>query len=572
VTPDPSDPAQASRRFARWAPWVAFFLPLLLYNVGHRYLGSGDCVPAELLPISILTGGNLDFNEFESSPTPPYYFKWLGGRVVSNYPILPGLLNVPVYAVARIAGVDLMARRQRLSLYTASLLTAFSVLFLYLALRDRYGSAQRALGFSLAFAFGTGVATNGGHALFQHGPALFFLTAALALIVAERPWGIALAGVCLALAVLTRPTNVFLAAPLAFVLARRHPRRLPAFLALAAIPVGLHALYCWRYLGTPWSTGQSVPAGNFSGDAWQGIAGLLMSPSRGLFVFSPFLLFAIPGAVAAFRRSPTGDRLLERALVVGSVAVLGLYARWVLWWGGHSFGYRLITELALPLIVLIAFDWPRIRSSGLARGLFTVALAWSVAVQYLGGWVFPSHFNRRVDQEPWTLWNLRDSELVLLAGMRFEGKDGRTSLERGPQLSPALSSDPAPSPSRAVAHERQQLSIPMSVDSPRPDELVRGTLTVHGWAKPHPDDPGEVWISIAPGSIERRADRFARFDAARAFPSIGDGSAAGFGARFEPTDPHLRRYTLVVEVRGRDGAYRRSGPVGFYWAPARRTD
>jgi hypothetical protein len=523
-----------------------------------------------LLPISVLTEGNLDFNEFESSPTPPYYFEWVGTRLVSRYPIVPGLLNVPVYAAARVAGLDLMKWRYRLSLYTSTLLTAFSVLFLYQALRLRYGSTKRALGFSLAYAFGTGVSTIGGHALFQHGPALFFLTGALALIVAARPWTVALAGPCLALAVLTRPTNVFLAAPLAFVVAVRHTRRLPAFVALGAIPVLLHALYCWRYLGTPWSTGQNVPAGNFAGDAWQGLAGLLVSPSRGLLVFSPFLVFAIPAAGAAFRRSGE-DRLLERALALGSVAVLALYARWVLWWGGHSFGYRLITELAMPLVVLIAFDWRRIRASRAATAIFAVTLAWSVFVQALGGWVFPSHFNYRVDQEPWTLWNLRESEIPLLL-RKLSGRDkGLTRIERNDAgLSPELFAAPVPL-HHAPAGTREDPSIPLSVDAPRANRVVLGTLTVHGWAQPHPDDPGEVWILIAPGPLEGRADRFARFDAARVFPSIGDGAKAGFGARFEPPFPRLRRYTLVVEVRARDGKVRRSDPVSFLWGPARRS-
>ena len=554
----------------RWAPWIAFLLPLLVYNLGHRYLGSGDCIPAELLPISVLTEGDLDFNEFEASPTPPYYFRWEGARLVSNYPIVPGLLNVPAYAAARLAGLDLMAWRKRLSLYTSSLLTAFSVLFLYDALRRRYGSTSRALGLSLAYAFATNVATIGGHALFQHGPALFFLAGGLALVVAARPWTLGLAGPCLALAVLTRPTNVLLAAPLAFVVIRRHPRRLPGFLVLGAIPVLIHAGYCWRYLGTPWSTGQNVPAGNFTGDAWQGLAGLLVSPSRGLFVFSPFLVFAIPAAVAAFRRSDE-DRLLERGFVIGSVAVLALYARWVLWWGGHSFGYRLITELALPLVVLIAFDWPRIRASRPAVVIFSIALAWSVFVQYLGGWIYPSHFNYRVDQEPSILWNVRDSELALLTEQLFRHGHGLTSLERNDAgLSPELFAAPGPL-RRVPPGARESLSIPLSVDAPRENEVVRGTLTVHGWAQPHSDDPGEVWILIAPGGIERRADRFARLDVARAFPMIGDGYTAGFGARFEPPLPRLRRYTLVVEVRSRDGTLRRSNPVTFLWGPGPRS-
>lgn len=99
---------------------LAFALPLVVFLIGMRYVGSGDTEPAELLPISLLNEGNLDFNEFVGGGDLPYAYRLVGGRVVSSYPIVAGLLNVPVYAAARVAGVDLYAHRFELSMITAT--------------------------------------------------------------------------------------------------------------------------------------------------------------------------------------------------------------------------------------------------------------------------------------------------------------------------------------------------------------------------------------------------------------------------------------------------------------------
>lgn len=43
---------------------ILFLVSFLIFNIGFRYVGSGDTLPNELLPISILREGNFDFNEF----------------------------------------------------------------------------------------------------------------------------------------------------------------------------------------------------------------------------------------------------------------------------------------------------------------------------------------------------------------------------------------------------------------------------------------------------------------------------------------------------------------------------
>src|SRR5438067_2143318 len=78
----------------------------------------------------------------------------------------------------------------------------------------------------------------------------------------------------------------------------------------------------------------------------EGLYGVLLSPSRGLFVYSPFLLFAIAPFLRAWRERG-GVALLLRWLGVATVALVVAYALYAEWWGGRVYGARFLTD-ALP--------------------------------------------------------------------------------------------------------------------------------------------------------------------------------------------------------------------------------
>jgi len=402
----------------RWLyPLAAFLVPLCLFPIGWRFLGGdGDTEPAQLLPISLLRESDFDFDEFVNpSGALPYWFRRAEGRVISAYPVLPGLLNLPVYFLADLLGVNLMGERERLSMLSSSTISAGSVLFLFLCLRRICANWDRALGLAFVYAFGTAVWSVTSRGMLQHGPSLLFLSASLWLLWNDRDWAIALSGLLLAFAVVGRPTNVLLALPLAVFALWRRPRVFPAFLALAAIPLGLHVLYCWSYWGTPLSFGQRDPfpeVANFSGNPFIGLAGLLFSPSRGLFVFSPIFFFSVPGAVIAIGRRK--EQPIYPYLVIGVVLLLLVYSKWTVWWGGHTFGYRLIIEILPALTIFLALAWEAaLRQKVGLRVAFAIALVLSVYIHFLGATVHPSGFNERMEENRARLWSIRESELVL---------------------------------------------------------------------------------------------------------------------------------------------------------------
>jgi len=81
------------------------------------------------------------------------------------------------------------------------------------------------------------------------------------------------------------------------------------------------------------------------------LAGNMISPARGLLIYSPFI-FSIIVALMVFRRY-----VQERSLVFISVAAIVLH--WIVisgfphWWGGHSYGPRFMTDV-IPWIILMA--------------------------------------------------------------------------------------------------------------------------------------------------------------------------------------------------------------------------
>jgi len=394
---------------------LLFGAAFLLYVAPERFHGGGDATPAEFLPIAILHGHGFDLSEFaDRNGKIPYYFTYRSGRILSSYPVLPGLLNVPVFAAARALHVDLVDRRRRLSLLTSAGLTAASVAFLFLALERLTGSRRQAIAFSALYAFGTNAWSNGAVSIMQHGPSLFFLTGALAAVLARRDRLVPLAGLCLGFAVANRPTNVAFALPLAvFVLLERR-RSFAAFAAMAAIPAALLFAYSETYWGSWRWLGQAQGGWGFDGDPRRTLPGLLVSPSRGLFVFTPFFVFAFLHGFLIFfrRRSP----LLLRALFAGCLLLLGIYAFWGAWWGGASFSSRLLTETSPALVLLTADGWQRwIGAAALPRAAFAAAAGFSVVVQFLGVTGFPSRFNEDIDQETGRLWDWKRSELVFSA-------------------------------------------------------------------------------------------------------------------------------------------------------------
>jgi hypothetical protein len=165
----------------------------------------------------------------------------------------------------------------------------------------------------------------------------------------------------------------------AFVPWRRLLSARRAWLGLVLPVLPVLAWTCWYSLRRDGSLVPAVYGGSFSTPLPNGLYGLLLSPGKSLFVYNPFLLLAIPGAVALWRR----DRAATALLVMLMAARALLYARWSDWAGGVSWGPRFLMPAVGPLALLAVYGVSRILR--LRRPWLRVPAAAVAALAVLGG-------------------------------------------------------------------------------------------------------------------------------------------------------------------------------------------
>ncbi len=131
----------------------------------------------------------------------------------------------------------------------------------------------------------------------------------------------------------------------------------------------------------PYNYGNPIPYFSI-GKVIQGVSGLLFSPTKSAFLFSPaFALFA-PTWFAMLRKQ-RGEALLVLSLVVGNILFSGLY---VYWDGGAYWGPRYLV-LITPLMVVpigVALQEATGRWKNMWMVLTAIALVVGLVVQMLG--------------------------------------------------------------------------------------------------------------------------------------------------------------------------------------------
>ncbi|HEX6834634.1 MAG TPA: hypothetical protein VF132_13940, partial [Rudaea sp.] len=404
-------------------PVVLGLVCLLVYNANLRPIGAGDSLSARYLPLVLLHGGSLElssnaplFAHGHPMALPRYrsadpdgkaiYFEPAAYWVVRTreheladfYPVVTPLLVAPLYVPAVLwlnaAGweqphVDRVAEvTEKLS---ASILAAIASVLVYLLLR-REGNPW-ALALALVFAFGTNTWMISSQALWQHGTGELLI--ALALLLARAPASaktLAFLGAACVLMAANRPPDALIAAAIGCFVVFRRWRDAGWLIAGGSVPLAALLYYNVVFIGHP-AGGYGVvnPPGNFLQRDWSGLAGLLVSPARGLLVFSPFLLF-VPVGLRERLRAP-GTTSLAAALFVAVIAQLVLYSQGD-WRAGTSWGPRWLTDL-LPILIWMLAPAPLVLSR-VARSLLVALMLMSVGVQTVGAFWYTRTSDERI--------------------------------------------------------------------------------------------------------------------------------------------------------------------------------
>jgi len=363
-------------------------------------------------------------------------------KYANTFGLGAGLFALPIVAPVRLFVSDLGNRLGLLWWLTklaAALSVAGAVVFVFLGAR-RFMSDRMATLIALAYGLGTCAFSISSQALWQHGPCELFLAMSAYFLLAKGHWrSDFLCGLGAALAVLCRPTAGVLVVCVGVSLLISDRRRLIGFV-LGGMPI-LAALCAYNQyaFAAPLSFGQietgAAVAAEKTGSPnvwqtplWLGMAGLLFSPGRGLFVYTPLALFSLWGIGRAFR-APAWKEL--RPLAVATFLLLVLASKWFDWWGGWCFGYRPIVDVVILLTFLSFPVADLVARKRTLQAVFAVLFVYSFGVQILGAFAYDvSGWNGR------TIWEAIPTGQTKGVAFIDQQAAARSIREQGGKLEP----------------------------------------------------------------------------------------------------------------------------------------
>ncbi|PYT29514.1 MAG: hypothetical protein DMG57_11465 [Acidobacteria bacterium] len=203
---------------------------------------------------------------------------------------------------------DYLASHLLVELALSSAIVALATLFVFLTARVYLGLAG-SIALALLFAFATSAWSTASRALWQHGPAMLMLSTALYLLslAPKQPVLLACSAAPLVLAYFIRPTESVVLVMVATYVLIHHRGQFVKWLLAAIVTATPFLIYNLVTYHRPLQTYFTLPLflkptpSNFPA-MLTAFAGVAVSPSRGVFVFSPFLLFSLAGIGLLLRK------------------------------------------------------------------------------------------------------------------------------------------------------------------------------------------------------------------------------------------------------------------------------
>lgn len=435
---------------------LLFFLAVFLIYINSPIIASGDSRFVIPTALNIIRHGRADIDAYSSQfPEASWAARQEHGHTWNVYPIGVPFMILPLVWVADkgagAAGFDLeAASKQRpalfLELILASIIAACAAALLFCYCRERLSLGQALLLAGL-FALGTAVYSSASRGLWQHGPSMLLLIAALLIYERLERWkwpGAMVLGFCAGYSYAVRPANMAVTAGFTLLVVLTARRRLLPFAGGVVLGVAPLLAFNLAAFGTWSSYYYRLSQGNlFSLHVPLGpLCATLISPSRGLFVFSPFLLFVFARFLPSYRRQYK-LRPIEMLLIGLALAFWLGAARWFMWWGGGSYGPRILTELLPSMTILLipvvaGLSLNRGRNSEMLTVLFVLTGLLSVGIHLRGATSRAAvEWNGTpisVDEAPQRVWSWRDPQFL-------RGLPGGAAL-RTPQFTPPAGARP----------------------------------------------------------------------------------------------------------------------------------
>lgn len=427
---------------------LALFLSVFYFSLAPGSVPSDDYMSNILLPYVFIKNFSFYLDDFEYitgkdakiagtlliknetiGSTDLFFAPRIHGHYVSAYPILTPLLASPIYLVlSLIVGSPSYDNIEALTLFgsaAGAILLAIAVCIMLVFFRKLNQKTTDYL--VLVYAFGTLILPVSS-TLNNHIAGLLFLPLAwfYALQSNEKKEGgeAGLSGLFAALAFMGRTTNVISYVVLFFyyILKKKNVKEYLAF----SLPIFFVLLaYNYAIFGSPWTSGydyqyltldgEFVKASFFfqlDAEFFNNFMALLISPNRGMFFYSPCLLFAIFGIWKAFKENDETAQLM-RFITAAFFVTVAFFATWFFWTASHRYGYLILLDIVVYPMILISYASKEIFSNKTLLATLIIFGIVSIIVSVIGlSWGCEWSSNPNIDLYKERVWDLQDLEIT----------------------------------------------------------------------------------------------------------------------------------------------------------------
>ena len=411
---------------------ISIFLVTYIIHAFSQVTTSTDSAWTLHLAASILREGNINLDEYRNviDLKLDYRLRVFNDHIYSYYPIATPLLVTPIVWFINIiyplfyptdfytylANHAPDTRTAKMEKIIAAGIVALSAIFTFLIARQYLGIIK-SLMITFIFAFSTSMWSTASRALWQHGPSVLFLSLALYLLISakEKLINIPLIGLILGYAYLIRPTNSLEIAFFGLYILINLRRYFLLYIfgvAAVIIPYIILNWVTYRNVFPPYSY-QLFERLSTLRVFGEGLAGTLISPARGLFIFTSVFIFSIYGAYLKLKQNHLSFVKIE-LFVVGI-----LLTHWIMtalfedWGGAWSIGPRYFVDV-IPFFIYLLI--PVFQSNLFNRRVWTYVFVLTVLISTF------IQFHSSTSIYPF-MWNGKPQALVDAPGRKWDWSD-----------------------------------------------------------------------------------------------------------------------------------------------------
>ena len=341
----------------------------IIYFAPNKY---SYCDPLGCLLTSqaILSFGTVNLDAYKEIIT-RYEFRYgyrimtINGHLFYFYPIGSCIYAIPFVKLANCTGRDISYMVGSIPVYDlklqnllSSLIGAGCFLLIYGICRCLLKTVHSII-LSLIFVLGSSIASTMGTAFWNFDFEVMFILFSILLILYDAydlyKLNAYLLSFLLFSAYFCRPTAaIFVGVVAIYIFFRSRKLFIELSVSLCVLFMGsiLFSLHLYDQMLPPY---YHYHLSLKSETLWIAFYGILLSPGRGLFIYSPYLIVTFFGVCFL------GKRLFQSRLtwMAGGWFVLHILAisKFQQWWGGSSFGPRLLTDVFPACMLLTIFVW-----------------------------------------------------------------------------------------------------------------------------------------------------------------------------------------------------------------------